>query len=156
MPAPLVTTTAPAFKTTLLAALQARPNLAGIQVVSTFPGDTLRPVAVYFGHTTATVVPPVMAGSRIKRQETYLVEVYIDVCDGSNDVFKAEAAAYGIMGELDECLAADATQGNAGGSAQQIIDSWIASWESRPYVDDTRQGWAALLKVEVQVRARLR
>jgi hypothetical protein len=146
----VATSTAPAFKAALLATLQADPDLAGVQVQATYPGDTLRAQAMYYGHTIADVTTPVMAGSRIRREERYRVEVLIDVCDGSNDVSKAEGIAHGILGELDDNLAQNAVQG------QPVIDAFLLSWDSRPYVDDTRQGWAVLITAEIQVRARLR
>ncbi len=150
------TSTAPEFKATLMTSLKARHALDGVQVQPTYPGGTLRPQALYYGHTRATVDTPIIAGPRMRRGELYEIEVMIDVCDGSNDVSKAETLAFSIMGELDDALATDPTQGNAGGSSQNVIVGHILDWESRPYMDESRQGWAVLLRVNVQVKARLR
>lgn len=154
MPA-TTTSTAPAFKGALMTSLVADANLSAYQVASTFPGDTLQPTALYFGKTKADVHVPVMAGSaRLKRQEEYVVELHIDVTVGTTDVTQPEATAFAIMGEVDAILATNPLQGQTGASTF-VFSSHISHWESRPYYDDTRQGWAVLLTVEISVGARL-
>lgn len=155
----LTTSTAPAYKASLLAAMQADPALvaANAQVASTFPGDTLRPIAVYFGKTTAAVTTPVMASSaRIKRNEQYVVELHIDVTAGTTDFTQAENTAFGVMGEIDNILANNPLQNINDGNNTFVWNSHVINWNSRPYFDETRQGWAVLLTVQIQVEARLR
>jgi hypothetical protein len=138
-----------------MASLLNDPNLRGYQVASTFPGDTLQPTSVYFGKTKAAVHVPVMgSASRLKRQEEYVVEVHIDVTVGTTDVTEPETTAFAIMGELDNILATNPLQSQDGGSTF-VFSSHISGWEDRPYYDDTRQGWAVLLTVQITVGARL-
>lgn len=155
MTTPQATSSAAAFKLALLTALQADANLADVQVESTYPGDTLRAIAMYYGKTSADVTTPVSAGpARVKRQEDYTVEILIDVATGMADVPSAEDAALGILGELDNVLATTPTMGILGGGMQVWL-SYVSKWEIRPYMDDTRQGWAVLLTANVIVKARL-
>lgn len=149
------TSTAPAFKAALMTSLVNDPNLSAYQVVATFPGATLQPTAVYFGKTKGTVTIPVMAGpSRVRRQEEYQVDLHIDVTRGTTDVTEPENVAFAIMGELDNILAANTTQGQSGGQTF-VWRSMVADWTSSPYYDDARSGWAVLLTVTISVTARL-
>ncbi len=149
------TSTAPAFKAALMASLVADGELADYQVSATFPGATLQPTAVYFGKTHGTVTIPVMAGSaRIRRQETFNVDLHIDVTRGTTDVTEPEAVAFAIMGELDSILATNTTQGVSNGQTF-VWKSLITDWASAPYYDDARSGWAILLTCSIEVTARL-
>lgn len=162
------TSTAPAYKAALLALLLADTNLTtmaipgsttpGVQMTATWQGDATQIAALYYGKVEAKVETPVMAGPRVKRQEVYGVEVHIDVCDGSNDVSCAEVTAHSIMGELDSMVASNAKMdvgGNPLQSGAQVFKSVITGWVERPYRDDTRNGWAVLLTVTIEVTARL-
>ncbi len=151
------TSTAPAYKAALLAAIKANADIiaAKVQVSSTFPGDTLQPVAVYYGHVIATITTPDMAGAaRLRRQEEYLVETHIDVSNAGPLVDPAETIAFGIMGAIDGILAVTPLQGIQSGNTY-VWKSYVASWESRPYYDETRQGFALLLTIQIKVTARL-
>lgn len=145
----MLTTSAPAYKQALLTALQARADLQSVQVVSTYPGDTLRAQAIYFGKTLCEMGTPVMAGPRLRRQEDYRVEIHIDVCDGSNDLFTAEGDAFPLLSAIDDQIAQDASLGGV------VKVSHLAKWESKPYFDETRRGWAVLITAEIAVMQRL-
>jgi hypothetical protein len=168
MPSPTATTTAVAFEAALLAALQADTNLTGAtppwQITDVYPGNTLTSYAIYFGKITAADSLPVLASTaRIKRQEEYVLEVHIDVSAGMADTVTAKQAALGALGEIDNILATFPsgptgilTVTNAGGS--NTTGAWkafVSGWELRPYMDDTRQGWAVLLSAKISVSARL-
>lgn len=160
------TSTAPAFKAALLAALNADADLTGAappwQIASVYPGATLQNQAIYFGKTTATNALPVIASAaRVKRGEEYIVEVHIDVSSGMADTTTAENAALGALGEIDNLLATNPSAGvigatNAGGAnTTGVWKAYVASWELRPFLDDARQGWAVLLTAHISVSARL-
>jgi hypothetical protein len=146
----ITTSTAPAFKAALLAAMQGDANLLSVQVLNTYPGSLLRDTATYFGTTKADVTTPVIASaSRIKRHEAYTMELHIDVANGVSDESSAEDVAFGILGEVDTLLANNATM------SQSVIVAYVKTWNNRPYFDDARQGWAVLLTAEIYVQARL-
>src|SRR5580704_2093318 len=157
MPSPVATTTAIAWKAALLANMQSDTNLAGWQITSVYPGSTLRAQAVYYGKTQADQTLPVMTSTaRVKRQEEYTVELIIDVATGLADTTQAEAAALGVLGEIDNLLASNMTQGVTGPmNTTGVWKAYIRSWETRPFMDDQRQGWAVLCIAKIAVSARL-
>jgi len=168
MPSPTATTTALAFEAALLAALQADANLTGAsppwQITDVYPGNTQTAYAIYFGKITNANGLPVMASTaRIKRSEDYVLDVIIDVSDGMADTQTAKQLALGALGELDNILATFPsgptgilTVTNAGGAnTTGAWKAYVSGWELRPYLDETRQGWAVLLTARVSVSARL-
>ena len=157
MPTPVATTTALAWKAALLAAMQADANLTGWQITSVYPGNTLRSQAIYFGKTQAGVTLPVMiSAARVRRQEEYTVELIIDVATGLADTTQAEAAALGVLGEIDNMIAANQSLGVTGPqNTTGVWSAYVQSWETRPFMDDQRQGWAVLCIARIQVKARL-
>ncbi len=160
------TSTAPAFKAALLAALNADTDLTGAtppwQIASVYPGSTLQNQAIYFGKTTAANTLPVIASTaRIKREELYVVELHIDVASGMADTLTAEQSALGALGEVDNLLATAPSAGvigatNAGGThTTGVWKAYVQGWECRPFLDDGRLGWAVLVTAHISVSARL-
>lgn len=149
-----VTSTAPAYLDALFTALALRAGLTGIQVQQTYPGDTLRAAAIYAGKITLNNSLPVRAGQRVKRQEDYTCEIIVDVCDGGNDWTKARNTAFGLAGEIDDQVAGNPIELAQPSNASLIIAHCSVN-EASPYYDETRRGWAWLLKLEIAVTARL-
>ena len=160
------TSTAPAFKAALYAAMLADTDLAGAtppwQIATVYPGNTLQNQAIYFGKTTAQNGLPIIASAaRVKRNEEYIVELHIDVSSGMADTFTAEQSALGALGEVDNLLATNPSVGvigtaNAGGAnTTGIYKAYVQTWDLRPFLDDNRQGWAVLLSAHISVSARL-
>jgi hypothetical protein len=160
------TSTAPAFKAALFAALNADTDLTGAtppwQISFVYPGATLQNQAIYFGKTTATNgLPVISSAARVKRNEEYLVEVHIDVSSGMADTLTAEQSAMGALGEIDNLLSNTVSSGiiattNAGGAnTTGVYKAFVQTWELRPFLDDARLGWAVLLSAHIAVTARL-
>ena len=160
------TSTAPAFKAALFAALQADTDLTGAvppwQIATVYPGNTLQSQAIYFGKTTAANALPIIASAaRVKRQEEYIVELHIDVSSGMADTLTAEQSALGALGEIDNLLSNTqsagiiATTNAAASNTTGVWKAYVQTWELRPFLDDARQGWAVILTCHIAVSARL-
>lgn len=146
-----LTSTLPAVKTALLAALQADGALAGIQVSRSWPGDTLQQNAVWMGEATAHNTIPVVRGARVAREENITVDVYINCqCPGA-DASAAEAQAFEILGEVENILANDPTLGRTDG----VIKAYVESWQLKEGLSQSRLGWASQIIAGVAVQARL-
>lgn len=84
----MASSSVPAARTALIAALQARPNLGGVSVTRQWPGPTPPKEFICLGRTVSTEVAASLGG--IDREETYAIEVLVMVMQPGRDV--AEAA----------------------------------------------------------------
>ena len=147
-----VHTTIPAVKLALFNKLTADANIQslGVQVAYSHPGEALTNQAVYLGNAQFDVHIPVFAGAaRLRRQEEYLLEVFISVAQPTSDAQLADATAWSAYNSLDDILANDPTVGGL------VIKAWPRHIEGKVGFDESRRGWGALIKVEVAVEARL-
>jgi len=150
-----ITSTAPAYLDALFTALAARSGLAGVQIGQTYPGKALQPESIYSGKIDTDMAIPVSAGARLVRQEEYTVEVIIDIAGTGNDWTAARNKAYGYLGEIDDQVATTTIEVTPTATAAQIRAK-ILKHEGDPYMDETRKGYAWLLKVTIAVTARLK
>ena len=77
MPTP--TTTIPAFKSALVAALQASSALTGVQVSYGNPGDTQRSESIWVGDTRSQQQPSAMKSLPVRRDEEYTTDVVVEI-----------------------------------------------------------------------------
>lgn len=142
--------TAPAFRTALLAALQARPALSALSVTYSHPGDSLEVDAVYLGEVRGTSELPVIRASRKKREERYTLDVWFDVAAVGPDAQTASERAWDLFGELEDILADDPSVGLA-------APFWavLGDFTETLMFDEVRRGWGSLLRAGVDCEARL-
>lgn len=142
--------TAPTFRTALLAALQARPALSAVQTSYSHPGDPHEHEAVYLGEVRgASEVATIRAG-RKARQERYTLDVWIDLDAVGPDAQTASERAWALFGELEDILADDPTVGVAG-----VLWAVLGDYTETLMFDEARRGWGSLLRAGVDVEARL-
>ena len=141
------TSTAPAVKAALLAALVSA--LPGVQVVYSHPGDALEPDSLYLGDVRGTSEVPTSRAGRLARHERYTVDVWISVVRDGTTAEAAEARAFVLLAELEDVLADSVTL------SQPIVAAVLGEWDASLAFDDARHGWSALLRVGVDVNARL-
>lgn len=142
--------TAPTFRAALLAALQARPALAAVQVTYSHPGATLDTDSVYFGETRGSMDVPVIRGGRKKREERYTLDVWFDVAAVGPDAQTASERAWSLFGELEDVLADDPSVG-----LEAPFRAVLGDFTETLMLDEARQGWGSLLRAGVDCETRL-
>lgn len=145
----MATSTAPALKAALLTALVTALTVDGTQVVYSHPGDALEPEAVFLGDVRGTSEVPTSRAGRLARHERYTLDVWISVVADGATAEAAETRAYALLAKLEDVLADTATLGLA------IVAAVLGEWDASLAFDDARRGWSALLRVGVDVNARL-
>jgi hypothetical protein len=142
--------TVPTVRAALVAALAARPALAGVDVGHSHPGAAIEPEAVYLGRARGSDEVPVMRAGRKRRQESYTLDVFFDVVADGPTGREASERAWALFGELEDLLADDPSLG-------QAPPFWAAlgDWDEVLFFDDARQGFGSLLRAGVQIEARL-
>jgi hypothetical protein len=142
--------TAPAFRTALLAALQAKPALAQVQTGYSHPGDTREDESIYLGEVRGSSEIPVIRAARKARQERYTLDVWFDVDAVGPDAETASERVWELYGELEDILADDPSVGLP-------APFWAAlgDFTETLMFDESRRGWGSLLRAGVDVEARL-
>lgn len=147
------TSTVTDFKSALIAALAARPDMTGVQVVYSWPGPTTRPEAVFFGESLSgeSEIPTIKAG-RKQRSETYELEivcwVFLTASTPTTGAQEAEARAFELMQSVDDLLADDPQVG-----VQFVQWARLGNFES--LLAPVEKGWACALSRKINVQARL-
>lgn len=142
--------TAPTFRSALLAALQARAALAQVQTGYSHPGDTREDESIYLGEVRGTSEVPLIRAGRKKREERYTLDVWFDVDAVGPDAQTASERAWSLYGELEDILADDPTVGLG-------APFWAAlgDFTETLMFDESRRGWGSLLRAGIDVEARL-
>jgi hypothetical protein len=134
-------------------------SLAGVQIGTTavqvaysHPGEALRNTAAFLGDVKwPHIEPPVMRGGRrVAREENYTVEVHFLACTSGTDSSASDAAVLLMYGALEDVLATTPTLGVDG-----VAWALPSAGELRSGFDETRNGWASSLQIDVGVKARL-
>lgn len=139
--------TVPAVKAALVALLEAA--LVDVSVSYSHPGNALPVEAVYLGDVRGTSEVPTSRAGRLARHERYTVDLWISVTTDGSSSEAAEARAAELLAEVEDVLAEDVTLG------EEIVAATLAEVDWLPAFDDGRHGWSALLRVGVDVNARL-
>jgi hypothetical protein len=99
----MATSVAPALKAATIAALQARPNLAGVQVASGLPQGTISKEMISVHKVRVRQNFPTMPA--IHREEYLTVSIGIFVIQaGGADATVVEARAYALQAELEQAV----------------------------------------------------
>lgn len=143
--------TVPTVRAQLVTLLRARPGMADTTVTPTSPGDAQYNEAIFLGRARGAHDQPVSRAGRLKREEDYVLDVWIEVVRPGRDGSVAEDRAFALFGELEDVVADDPVIGLAG----TILKATVGKWEEHALVADTSRGWTCQLRVEVAVKARL-
>lgn len=142
--------TIPSARAALLAALEARPALAQVQVSYSHPGDARETESVYLGEARGASEIPVIRAARKKREERYTIDVWFDVAGDGPTAQGASARAYELYGELEDVLADDPTLG-----LPAPFWAVVGDFTETMFFDEARRGYGSLLRVGVNCVGRL-
>ena len=142
----MATSTVPAFKAALLAALQARPTLSTVQV--TYGAPLPSPADEYVWLADADGEQETAALGAQRREEYYDLTVYVAVYRAGEDQQATTERAFELVAELEEVLRADAT---VGGVVRVAVVA--GPFRLEEMASDTHRG--AQVTVTVAVRARI-
>lgn len=141
-------TTIPAFKTALVAACDARTDR---QVAYAWPGEQTDAVGIFLGSVRFVNDIANIKEGRKRRDETYRLEVILNVFDPNANTTEDAEAVDLVLGELlevlDGALADDPKMDNT--------VQWAVLAEGESVRLDTATGLGLRMRCEVAVRARL-
>lgn len=147
------TSTVTDFKTAVVAALAARPELNGVQVSYAWPGPQTRSEAIFFSESLSgdSTVPTIKAG-RKQREESYDLEIVVWVFHNAGTAAtaaqSAEVRAFELMQSVDDYLADDPRAG-----LTTIQWARLGAFDSQLAPSD--KGWACAHSRTISVAARL-
>jgi len=141
-------TNAPAAKAALLTLIQARPNLAGVQMSAGHPGDNIDVNETIFTDSiVATQDWETMGGSTRRRREDFTIELIVIAGKAGVDQAGAEARAWVLLEECELAVRADVTL------AATVIFAGITSMKQTN--GKGSQGWVSQIVAEVTCRAQV-
>jgi hypothetical protein len=131
-------------------AFKASPALSGVQVEEAFPGpDRIKDSCVFLGDARSSDVHiPVNRPVRVARQEDYLVDVHCQVQVPGSNAKPARDAVFALYAAIEDVLATNPTL-----SVDGNVRCLTTNYDLQTGMTDV--GWAAFLKIEVSVNARL-
>ena len=142
--------TVPTVRAALVALLSARPALANVQVSYSHPGDALEHESIFLGDMRATAELATVRAGRRTRNESYTIDVWVEVNSDGPTAQTCEERAWTLLGELEDQLADDATLG-----LTQPFWAVLAEAEESVYFDDAKRGFVARIRAGVRCEARL-
>lgn len=101
------TSTAPTVRAALIAALAARPGLAGVAVTYLWQGDADTQEAIYLGKTIITNNWVTLRSGRKTREETQRIELHIRSLKPTDWGPVAETRAFAMIAEVEDLVADD-------------------------------------------------
>lgn len=146
------TTTAPAVKAQLLIQVRARPALAAVQVEPVWPGDATKQQAIWFGDVRGRRDYVVMRAGRKPRDEQYTVDVFCQALRPDKWSEAAETDAIALMAEIEDLVAADPAIGLSATLPTLVVGAGSFTVTNGVLGD---AGWGCLIRLELEVRARL-
>lgn len=147
------TTTLPTVKAQLVAVLAARAGLAGVQVSAVWPGkESTEQESVWLGDARGRRDYPVVRAGRKPRDETYTLDVFIQVLRPESWDPSAETRAFELFAELEDAIAADPAIGLSATLPTLVLGAGAFTL-ANGVLDPG--GWGALIRAEVEARARL-
>lgn len=138
--------TVPTVKDQLITVLRARAGLTGVQVERQWPGDTIKPEAIWLGKVDGAHVIATIKAGRKARDEEYRLEAIVSVV--KNGVEAAEERAFVLLGEIESELADNPRIG-----LTSINWATVADWEA--ITTRGPQGAVAEIRAFIEVSARL-
>lgn len=142
--------TVPTARATLLAALQAKPALAQIQVAYQHPGDAREADSIYLGEVRRDSSIPTLRAGRKTREERFTIDVWVDCAGDGPTAQTASERAWGYVGELEDILADDPSLGLT--APFRVVGT---SGDENLFFDEARRGFGSLIRVGVECETRL-
>lgn len=139
----------PAFKAALLAALQARSNLKGVQVTYGGPWPFPEPEWIWLAGVTGNQAAAAVGNQR--REERYQLSILIRVTQTGNESAQPTTErCFALFNEIEQTLRADATVGGA------VRESYpTGPIELGEDVTEDGSQWVSELLVTVEARKRI-
>jgi hypothetical protein len=141
----VATTTITAMRAALLALLQARPALAGVQLGYGMPTGALQREHMLLGLVDATQEYRALGTTR--KFEDYAVTMHIGVMREGTDQQAADERALALMAEVEAVLRADPTVSNT------VLTAQVDRYRLEPLASDTTR--EARITLDIQTRARI-
>lgn len=139
-------------KQALIAALSARPGLAGAQITYGFPVGQITGRDVWLGEATSENSPDTMrGGARVPTLEDYRLTVHLQVIKSQGEGQEAaDVEALGLLNEVQQEIA------GLPQPTPNVLMVELAGWEHLPAVlEGQGQSCGSKFTVAVRVRARL-
>lgn len=142
----MASSTVPAAKAALLALLQARPGLQGVQVEWAHPGRNIEDESLFFG-TTQVPEEPATLGPNRKRNENFTLELVVSVLERGDEAQATEERAWALVAEIE-----NAVRGNDTLGLSQIIKAEIVHKAERNYAGAPERVAEIVVQVKCQAR----
>jgi len=140
--------TVPTVKALIITTLQARPGLAGVKVTYAQTGERAGTRVVFLGQVRAHHEYAAMAPGRKRRNETYSIDLFVQVNLPGKNIQQNEAQAFVLMKEVEDMLADDPRLGSS------VLDSaGIGDWELDSGLGD--KGAAVQIRMQIDCSAQL-
>lgn len=142
----MATTTVTAFKSALLARLQARTGLAGVQITYGWPNGAVKRESIMLGGVNGSQTFRTIGATQ--KMEEYQLTVYITVIrEGSGRQQVCDERALALMAEVEDELRDDVTVNNT------VLTAELAGFDLQPMASaETRE---ARLTLTINVMARI-
>lgn len=145
---PANTTTIPAYKSALVAALQARSALSAVQVSYGHPGDVQRTETIYVGDTRGTQEPVAIKATPTLRDETYTTDVIVEITQIRSSQENVDLRAATLAAEVEATIAENPSLGVAG-----VLWSTVITYDMAGGFD--ADGRVCTITLGVETHARL-
>ena len=142
--------TVPTVRAALVALLAARPALAGVQVEYTHPLEAIEDEAIFLGDSRGTAEIATIRAARKSRQESYTIDVWVEVNRDGPTAQDASERAWTLAGEVGDMLADDPSLG-----LTQPFWAVLEESDQGVYVDDARRGYVSRVRLGIHCEARL-
>lgn len=138
-----------AFKTAIITALQAKPELTDVQVSYGYPGDTLEQDSIYTAGCTGEVKINLQQGGRKQRDDLFTLDLVIQSGTHGLTPVESEAAVTALLAPVEDVLADDPSISGLDG-----IIAVEMSTVSGPNTIRTKEGAMSYFTVTLAVHAR--
>lgn len=139
------------FKTKLIALLQGKEAVNGVQISYGFPGDKLEQDAVYTATCIGRVEITLMQGGRKQRDDNFDLTVVVLTGQHGLTPEQGEARAAVLLSAIEDVFADDPTLGLSGDGG--VVAAEISSIDG-PNTTLTREGAVSHFIVTISVHAR--
>lgn len=138
-----------AVKTAIVNGLQAKPELAQVQVSYSYPGDKLEQEAIYTAACSGEIAINFQQGGRKQRDDHFDLTLVIQTGTKGLTPVESEAAVTVLLAPVEDFLADDPSISNLDG----IIDCQMTTVDG-PNTTRTKEGAMSYFIVTLHVHAR--
>lgn len=143
----MATSTVPAAKAALLALLQARAGLSGVQITWEDPAELIQREAIYFGDTDVDERTAALGYQR--RDESYDLELIVRVLQEGDDAQTTETRWWTIVAEIEQTLRATATSPSLSGT---VLAAKVTRVQQRGFADAANRTCVGVVTVNCMAR----